>query len=174
MENEKIVVSPKRSSSLLYAASTAVSCLIMLDWVFFSGSVSGFFKVVFSVAAVVFVYGTVFWIKRFVDPKPLITADESGFTDNSRSDSFGFVPWSDVKDIYIITVNSRAFFKHKLIQIELTNTEEYLNRLSAFSRRAAEMNLRMGYQAVCFSLSGTDKDPDKFYEELRTLWEEGR
>ena len=57
-------------------------------------------KVLFAVCAVVCLYAAVILTKRFINPKPLIIADESGLTDNSSD--IGFVPWRDVKRIYMV------------------------------------------------------------------------
>lgn len=182
MESEKIIVMQKKSVLLLYIISLIFACGFMV-WLVFNIEVgSGGAKterllssplgvavarVLFAACAVVCVYAAVVLAKRLMNAKPLIIADESGLTDNSST--IGFVPWRDVKRIYMVTV------KHnKLIQVELASPEEYLDRLSGLNRKAAELNMKLGYQLVSFSLNGTDKNPDKFLADIAALWERNR
>ncbi|MDE6745750.1 MAG: hypothetical protein K2J72_03820, partial [Oscillospiraceae bacterium] len=94
----------------------------------------------------------------------------SGFPDNSgRANPICFVPWSEVKRIYMVTM------KHsKLIQVELTYPEEYLNRMGGLARKAAELNMKLGYQPISFSLNGTGKNPDKFLADMISIWERNK
>ncbi|MCI9408577.1 MAG: hypothetical protein HFJ89_02040 [Oscillospiraceae bacterium] len=182
MENEKIVVMQKKSILLMCIICLIFSCGFMI-WLVFNletgsggalteqlfstpvGVAAG--KVLFAVCAVVCLYAAVILTKRFINPKPLIIADESGLTDNSSD--IGFVPWRDVKRIYMVIM------KHnKLIQVELECPEKYLYRLSGLSRKAVGLNIKMGYQAISFSLNGTGNNPDKFLAELIKLWERNR
>ncbi|MDE5859799.1 MAG: hypothetical protein K2H23_05375, partial [Oscillospiraceae bacterium] len=126
-------------------------------------------KVLFAVCAVLCVYSAVIFIKRLINNKPLIILDESGFTDNSGADPIGFVPWDDVKRIYMVTM------KHnKLIQVELAYPEEYLNRMGGLTRKAAKLNMKLGYQLINFSLNGTGKAPDKFLADMISIWERNK
>lgn len=182
MENEKIVVAQKKSVLLLYIICLVFAC-VFTAWLVFNlevgdggsrtellfstplGAAAG--RVIFAVCAVVCLYATVVLTKRLINGKPLITADESGITDNSSD--IGFVPWSDVKRIYLVTT------KHnKLIQVELECPEEYLDRLGGFSRKSVELSIKMGYQPISFSLNGTGKKPDKILAELTALWERNK
>lgn len=184
MENQQITVYQKKSSTLLYIVSSVFACIFSVYMLFnlkAGDDILGFIistpagaeiaKVIFGIAAALFAYEAVFFIKRLLDHKPLIIADEKGFTDNRSNRSttpVGFIPWRDVKRIYMVTMRH-----NKLIQVELTYPEAYLNRLSGMNRKAAEANIKMGYQAICFSLNGTDKNSDKFLAELNALWEIG-
>ena len=184
MENEKIVVSQKKSTLVICIISLALACVVMIFMIFnvevgdggaktarllstpFGVAAA---KVFFAVCAVACVYSVVIFIKRLANPKPLIVVDESGFTDSSNSSSVGFVPWRDVKRIYMITM------KHgKLIQVELAYPEEYLNRMGGLARKAAELNMKLGYQLISFSLNGTGKNPDKFLADMISIWERNK
>lgn len=183
MENEKIIVSQKKSNLLLYIICTVFACIVMIFMIFnvkvgdggrmrwllstpFGVAVA---KVLFAVCAVLCAYSAVIFIKRLINYKPLIILDESGFTDNSGADPIGFVPWSDVKNIYMVTMRH-----NKLIQVELAYPEEYLNRMGGLTRKAAELNMKLGYQPVSFSLNGTGKDPDKFLADMISIWERNK
>lgn len=184
MENEKIIVSQKKSMTLLYIICTAFACIVMIFLVFKVEVGSGgartqwllstplgvaAAKVLFAVCAALCAYSAVILIKRLANNKPLIILDESGLTDNSGADPIGFVPWRDVKRIYIVTM------KHnRLIQVELAYPEEYLNRMSGLTRKAAELNMKLGYQPIGFSLNGTGKDPDKFLADMISIWERNK
>lgn len=182
MENEKIVVMQKKSTLLLYIISLIFACVLMV-WLVFNievgdggsrterlfstplGVAAG--RVLFAFCSVVCVYAAVILTKRLINAKPLIIADESGFTDNSTT--IGFVPWRDVKRIYMVTM------KHnKLIQVEVENHEEYLDRLSGLNRKAAELNMKLGYQPISFSLNGTGRNTDKFLADIILLWERNK
>lgn len=181
MENEKIIVSQKKSTLLLYIICTVFACVFMIflvfnvevsddgEWLLSTPFGVAAAKVFFAVCAVLCVYSAVIFIKRLINYKPLIILDESGFTDNSGADPIGFVPWSDVKRIYMVTM------KHnKLIQVELAYPEEYLNRMGGLTRKAAELNMKLGYQPISFSLNGTGKDPDKFLADMILIWERNK
>lgn len=182
MENEKIVVMQKKSVLLLYIICLIFACVFTAwlvfdlevgdggsrtEWFFSTplGAAAG--RVIFAVCAVVCLYAAAVLTKRLVNGKPLIIADESGITDNSSD--IGFVPWSDVKRIYLATM------KHnRLIQVELEIPEKYLYRLSGLAREAVGLNMKLGYQPISFSLNGTGKKPDKFLAEIILLWENNR
>lgn len=179
---EKLIVTQKKSVLLLYIICLIFACVFMA-WLVFNvevgdggsrterlfstplGIAAG--RVLFAVCAVICVYAAVILTKRLINAKPIIIADESGLTDNSSD--IDFVPWSDVKRIYMVTM------KHnKLIQVELECPEKYLYRLSDLSRKAVELNIKLGYQPISFSLNGTDQDPDKFLADITALWESNR
>lgn len=180
MENEKIIVSQKKSTLVICVISLIFACIVMIFMIFNVevGDGEGLFstpfgaaaaKVFFAVCAVACVYSAVIFIKRLINYKPLIILDESGFTDNSGAEPIGFIPWSDVKSIYMVTM------KHnKLIQVELAYPEEYLNRMGGLTRKAAELNMKLGYQPISFSLNGTGKDPDKFLADMILIWERNK
>ncbi|MDE7289350.1 MAG: hypothetical protein K2N71_07615 [Oscillospiraceae bacterium] len=181
MENEKIIVSQKKSNLLLYIICTVFACIAMIfmifnvevaddgEWLLSTPLGVAAAKVFFAVCAVACVYSAVIFIKRLINYKPLIILDESGFTDNSGAEPIGFVPWSDVKRIYMVTM------KHnKLIQVELAYPEEYLNRMGGLTRKAAELNMKLGYQPISFSLNGTGKNPDKFLADMISIWERNK
>lgn len=182
MESEKIIVMQKKFTLLLYIICLIFACVFMA-WLVFNVEVGdgglrmklllstpigvAAAKILFAVCAVVCAYAAVVLAKRLMNAKPLIIADESGLTDNSST--IGFVPWRDVKRIYMVTM------KHnKLIQVELAYPEEYLDRLSGLNRKAAELNMKLGYQPISFSLNGTDKNPDKFLADVTVLWERNK
>ncbi|MDE6594158.1 MAG: hypothetical protein K2K57_13985 [Oscillospiraceae bacterium] len=184
VENEKIVVWQKKSATVLYIAACIFACLIMIVFALnvTVGDGRGLMgrllstetgvviaKIFYAIAAGLCIYGAVFFIKRLTNPKPLIIADEKGFTDSSSASPAGFIPWSDVKNIYMVTLQ-----RNKLIEVELVNSEEYLSRHSGLSRKLAEVNMKMGYQAISLSLGGTDTDPDKFLCDITALWERNR
>ena len=184
MENEKIIVSQKKSTLVICVISLIFACIVMIFMIFNVKVGDGgaktdsllstpfgvaVVKVFCAVCAVACVYSAVIFIKRLINNKPLIILDESGFTDNSGAEPIGFIPWSDVKRIYMVTM------KHnKLIQVELAYPEEYLNRMGGLIRKAAELNMKLGYQPISFSLTGTGRDPDKFLADMISLWERNK
>lgn len=184
MENEKIVVSQKKSALVICIISLVFACIVMIfmifnvkvgdggarmRWLLSTSFGVAAAKVFFAVCAAACAYSAVIFIKRLADPKSLIVVDESGFTDNSSSSSVGFVPWRDVKRIYMVTM------KHnKLIQVELAYPEEYLDRMGGLARKAAELNMKLGYQPISFSLNGTGKNPDKFLADMISVWERNK
>ena len=184
MENEKIEVYQKKSNLVLYIICMIFTCAVMIFMVF-TAKVGGggtrtkmllstqggvvFAKIFFAVCAAFCLYSAVIFIKRLINYKPLIILDESGFTDNSGAEPIGFIPWRDIERIYMIT------WKHnKLIQVELVHPKEYLDRMGRLTRRTAEMNMRLGYQPISFSLTGTGRDPDKFLADMISLWERNK
>ena len=184
MENEKIEVYQKKSNLVLYIICMIFTCAVMIFMIFNVKVGDGgaktdsllstpfgvaVVKVFCAVCAVACVYSAVIFIKRLINNKPLIILDESGFTDNSGAEPIGFIPWRDIERIYMIT------WKHnKLIQVELVHPKEYLDRMGRLTRRTAEMNMRLGYQPISFSLTGTGRDPDKFLADMISIWERNK
>lgn len=176
-------MSQKKSTLVICIISLFFACIVMIfmifnvkagdggrmKWLLSTPFGAAAAKVFFAVCAAACAYSAVIFIKRLANPKPLIVADESGFTDNSSANSVGFVPWSDVKRIYMVTM------KHnKLIQVELTYPEEYLDRMGGLARKTAELNMKLGYQPISFSLNGTGKNPDKFLADMISIWERNK
>ena len=184
MENEKIIVTQKKSTLVICVISLIFACIVMIFMIFNVEVGDGgaktarllstpfgvaVVKVFCAVCAVLCLYSAVIFIKRLINNKPLIILDESGFTDNSGAEPIGFIPWRDIERIYMIT------WKHnKLIQVELVRPKEYLDRMGRLTRRTAEMNMRLGYQPISFSLTGTGRDPDKFLADMISIWERNR
>ncbi len=124
-------------------------------------------RAIMLVAAVVFVKAFVLLLRQSRNGKPIFTADENGVTDYSAVSSAGVtVPWRDIRRIYI-----DKFKNQKFIELELYDTEGYLNTLSESKRKDAEANLRIGHQAVCITLIESGIQPEDVLPDLIRLWE---
>lgn len=124
-------------------------------------------RAIMLAAAAAFGAAFVLILRHSRNGKPLFTADENGVTDCSTVTSAEVtVPWRDIKRIYI-----DKFKNQKFIELELYDTESYLNMLSESKRKNAEANLRTGHQAVCITLIESGIQPEDVLPDLIRLWE---
>ncbi len=133
-----------------------------------STALGGFlFRAVMLAGAVIFAAAFVLILRQSKNGKPLFSADENGVTDYSTAASAGVtVPWRDIKRIYIDKVKNQGF-----IELELYDTESYLNRLPSVKQKAAKANLGIGHQAICITLIESGIKPEDVLPDLVRLWE---
>lgn len=99
-------------------------------------------------------------IKLF-QTKPGLIIGEAGITDRSSAIPAGFIPWSDITDIYQIEVA-----KQKLLLIDVKNPSMYISRqTNRLKRKSVEMNYTRYGTPVCISAHALQYS----FDELKTL-----
>ncbi len=71
-----------------------------------------------------------------VSRKPALTIDRTGITDNASGLSVGFIPWSDIVGIRIVTLQAQ-----KYLGVSLRNPNEYLKRAPLVKRLLIRTNV---------------------------------
>lgn len=104
-----------------------------------------------AIFAIVFMY----LLYRLLSPRDILVIDSDGFTDASTYLGVGFVPWSNVKDIYVgkVRVQVRMARTNKeFICVTLHDADAVLSSLSAFKRSIIKMDMSLGYEPVMINL----------------------
>lgn len=122
-------------------------------------------KVILGAGIIFFGYAGFILMKRAKNKTILLQADDQGVTDNSSAISFGFIPWTDVKRVYLGEMMGNVF-----IELELVDVDKYLSKVGGLKRKSIEMNLKMGHQAVCITLNSTGRNPQEVCTELQRIF----
>ena len=91
-----------------------------------------------GVAAVLFFgMAAVMFLRKMQDRMPGLIVDSEGLIDNSSAVSAGRIAWKDINGLSVIEIQ-----RQKLIMIEVSNPEEYIDRqTSGFKKRIMKMNM---------------------------------
>ncbi|RWY47964.1 STM3941 family protein [Mucilaginibacter gilvus] len=102
-------------------------------------------------------------IKKLFDTKPGLVVNEEGIIDNCSGFSFGFIPWADIEDIYVIEIG-----RQKLIIVLVNNPEVYINRqTNPLMKKMAAMNYRSYKTPVSITANTLQYDFEELYVLLR-------
>ena len=152
--------------------------LILLSIIMLSGAFFVFFynkdiseikyinKIIGAIGIIFFGACLIFIIKRFIKPKDILVIDQNGILDNSTAVSIGFIPWNEIKSVYINRVFTETF-----ICVEVENIEEKLKGLSFFKRNMIKFNLKMGNAPVSITLNSTNYKPEEVLEIIKNYKE---
>lgn len=119
-------------------------------------------KLILVVGFLFFAFAFVFLLKRAKAGKSILIVDDKGITDHSSAVAFGFIPWADVKQVYLTSIMG-----NQLIELELNNEEQYIQRLSRLQQFAFFANRKLGRQAVCITLNTTNVSPQSIYTQIQ-------
>lgn len=181
--NDPIVVKQSLKGNILYAFGAFVMCLLSILLLFVDlRSIHGFLKVLtqnsifYFLLKVIIVIGFLFFgccflyiLKRAKSGKDILIVDEKGITDNSSALAFGFIPWTDIDDIYIDSDMGNQF-----IELVLNNEEHYLQKLSGIRKQAVLANKKMGHQVVCITLNSSGISPKTILPKIQEMFEHSK
>jgi len=159
MNSENILIIPRKILrsvlAVLLGLLMTFACFAILYFDDFF-EVDDWMRAVSAFGVVFFALCTLAIIKvRFKNRNVLIVNNE-GITDYSSSIALGFIPWSDVEELYITKVNDVKF-----IEVAIKNEERYLEKLKGWQRKAIGINRKMGQQVVLINLTFTGHDPEE-------------
>lgn len=181
--NNPIVVKQSLKGNILYAFGALVMCLlsILLEFVdlrsiqgilkvLIQNSIVYFLlKVILAIGFLFFGYCSFYIIKRAISGKDILIVDEKGITDNSSALAFGFIPWTDIDDIYIDSDMGNQF-----IELVINNEEYYLQKLSGIKKQAILTNKKMGHQVVCITLNSSGISPKALLPKIHEMFEHSK
>ena len=111
---------------------------------------------------------TLFSFRKLFDTKAGIVIDDKGIHDNSSGVSAGFIPWIDITNISTIEIS-----RQKLIMIEVSNPDVYINRQTNFiAKKAAAINHKMYGSPISITANSLKYSFDDLYYALRKKWQE--
>jgi hypothetical protein len=111
---------------------TVLSLVFVIGGYFMFGKESNRYskEVLYAASVVCIVFGLIgsgVFIKRLLSKdKTALLIDSKGVTDKSTSVSPGLVPWSDITDIRLTTMQTGRFSKTHFITIIVKNPDEYI------------------------------------------------
>jgi hypothetical protein len=109
-----------------------------------------------------------FIFRKLFDTKAGIIIDDKGIHDNSSGVSAGFIPWGDISNISTIEVS-----RQKLIMIEVSNPDDYINRQTNFiAKKAAAINHKMYGSPISITTTSLKYSFDDLYYTLRRRWQQ--
>jgi hypothetical protein len=122
----------------------------------------GYASVIFFGICAIFIF------RKLFDTKAGIILDDKGIHDNSSGVSAGFIPWSDITNISTIEVS-----RQKLIMIEVSNPDDYINRQTNFiAKKAAAINHKMYGSPISITATSLKYGFDDLYYTLRKRWQQ--
>lgn len=120
--------------------------------------------VIGGVAILFFGACLVYGVRTLLDRRPGLILRADGFEDRSSGVAVGFVPWSDVREIAVMTITGQRF-----IAIRVVNPEVYATRGTAMQRMAHRANTRMCGTPIAISANTLRISLD----ELLQLFQQG-
>ncbi|MCI3938893.1 hypothetical protein MQX03_16960 [Chryseobacterium aahli] len=117
---------------------------------------AGFVCVVFfGLAAITMLF-------RLFNKKPGLIINEKGINDNSSALALGFIPWKDIREVKMVTVN-----QNKFILIIVWNPIDYLNKTTQWLKlRGLKLNFRYYETPICISANSLQIKFDELYTLL--------
>lgn len=114
--------------------------------------------------------GVYFFSRKLFDDKPGLVIDENGIYDNTSAFNFGFIPWSDISQIYERTVQASIASKQHFITIGLLNPDKYISReKNSLKRKLLSANANSYGSPIHISTNGLKTN---HHELLQVLTEE--
>jgi hypothetical protein len=134
--------SPVKTAALALCAAGFVATPLAL-----MSKVPLYQEVILWIGAVFFSACLVALVVRLLATGPPMRFSRDGF----EASCYGipFIPWTDVEMAWTARVKSS-----RLLCLKLRNPESILTRLSAFRRRGAALNRKLGYGDVCLATTG--------------------
>lgn len=103
-----------------------------------------------------------FGLKKFFDKKPGLILNEKGVFDNSSGLSIGLIPWVDIEEVAVISINSNKF-----IVIRVNNPQDYLDKAkNRFTRKSMAINYKWYGSPIAISAHSLQIRHKDLYELL--------
>jgi hypothetical protein len=112
-----------------------------------TGKIPLYKEVMLWIGAVFFSACLVALVVRLLESGPPMRFSRDGF--EARCYGIPFVPWTDVETAWTARIKSSD-----LLCIKLRNPAPVLEKLSAFRRRTARLNQKLGFGDICLAATG--------------------
>lgn len=177
--SDKIVIKQEKKGAIKFLAAAIIMSLLSLlllvvdlrefgdEFARMSDVVYYLLKAVFLVGFVFFGYGFFYMLKKTKNEEIVLCVDENGVMDNSSAIAFGFMPWSDIEDVYLA-----KFVGETYIELKLRNSEYYMEKLPAWKKAMVAANLKMGMEAVSITLNATNENPQEICERMQCIMQQ--
>jgi hypothetical protein len=160
MHLEDAAVIPLKKSKLIRIAVIAAVFVAIGIFLMFTGDVVA---LLIGMASVLF-FGTIltFGIRKLFDRKPGLIVTSGYIEDNASGVAAGRIPWSEIRDVSITTMNAQPF-----LTIHVADPEKYVDRGGVLKRTMNRANLK--YFGSPIHIPATTLDID--FDDLATLVE---
>lgn len=160
MHLEGVVVIPLKKTKIL---KIAVIAGVFVAIGIFLMSTGDFVALLFGMASVLF-FGSilVFSIRKLFDRKPGLTVTSGYIEDNASGVAAGRIPWFEIRDVSITTVQAQQF-----LTIHVTDPEKYVQRGGVLKRTMNRVNLKHFGSPIHIPSTTLDID----FDDLATLVE---
>lgn len=133
---------------LLASGAVPLSNTFKVDPIYLASGGIGFIAAVVAIGPM--------YVRQLLSKSPGLVLSKSGFHDNVSSQSFGFIPWTEVSEIH-----HRPFGLGKMVVFKLKNPNPYLGKFSwirKYSVRKATdlMGGEVQLSAISLKISGSE------------------
>lgn len=145
--------------------------LVASIFVLFMGiSENEILETILGILATVF-FGAIFIfiVKSTISDKPLLIIGEQGITDMSTACSVGFIPWEEIKNIYV-----EKSCGQKFIGVTIYDLNKLMERISPIKRVVIKASLVLKYAPVGINLNTADMEFDKALSLIQEKLEKHR
>ena len=167
---DRVVIEQSLIKTLCFAllAGIMLAAGVWLTYIKHISLMKGIFCIAFF--GIVFLY----LLYRLLNPRDILVIDFEGFTEASTYLGVGFVPWSNVNDIYVgrVSVQVRMVRTNKkFICVTLHDADAVLSNVSAFKRSIIKMNMSLGYEPVMINLLLASEKRDDVLKMMKEYYE---
>ena len=161
-----LIIQKKIFRSLLFAALGVLMSLLSFAVFFFDFfEADTYMRIIGLFGFIFFIICTILIIKVRFKNKNVLVVNSEGITDKSSAIALGFIPWHDVKNMKIRSVNGNKF-----IEVQIDNEALHLERLKQWQRKAIEINREMGQEAVLINLAFTGHKPEDVLNVMQEIY----
>lgn len=164
-KNDKLIITQNPTGNFLYILLAFIMTAIPVAALLFADDLDNFHFVIFILAAFFFGLALIFLVFRTIVNKDIIVVDKNGITDNSTAIALGFIPWDNIANIKIDTVEYQGGTQ-QFISVILIDEEAALSNVSPLKKPIILANMKLGFSPVNFSLTTTGIPIEEFYEKL--------
>ena len=164
-KNDKLIITQNPTGNFLYILLAFIMTAIPVAALLFADDLDIFHFVIFIFAAFFFGWALIFLVFRTIINKDLVIVDKNGITDNSSAIALGFIPWDNIANIKIETVEYQGGTQ-KFISVILVDEEAAINNVSPLKKPIILANMKLGYSPVNIPLTTTGISAEEFYEKL--------
>lgn len=154
---KEIVIRQNREQLKKILGASALMTAISIVCFFFEGS---FYKAA-SVAGTCFFGISFFYMLRlYLNPKTLFVLNKEGFRDCTIFSELGSIPWENIRDVSVETMDER-----KYLCLKCADMEEKIKSLQGNAQKAVYRNLKGGLEPISVLADAAEKKS----EELKIL-----
>ncbi len=128
-----------------------------------------FYTIIGTVGTVFFCGSFIFMVKSSLTHKPPLIIGEDGITDMSTVFSVGFIPWEEIKSVYV-----KKICYERAIGITVHDINTLTKRISFLKQVGIKINLFLNYPPVAINLSTADVEFNEVLELVQNRLEEYR
>jgi hypothetical protein len=156
---DAIVLYPNRAKLVLLTVGGVV--MMAASYFAWNNAEEIEYRVAGVAGLVFFGFCLLYFLLRFVKPKPSLIITDFGIVDDASALAAGLIRWDEIDNISIAT-----FQRQRFLAVKLKDTQEFLSRQPYIKSRMMRMNISLAGTPVC--IPGTSL-PMTLEELLQTI-----